>query len=154
MMAYKKFKNIIVFFRQGDFMTKLVGISTIIYVLSCFLPAMTTRNEVLFGLGCLVGGGMSILAGDLVQLAIWSANIFYIFGVLSYWKVVKLKSSIFSIIALALGLCMLAHPYVTYDTRVDIKHFDIGYYLWILSFLILFISNLLNRIIGRNKTDR
>lgn len=143
-MANKKYASIISYFRQGSPATKIFVISVAIYILSCLLPVATTRNETLFGLGCLLMGEFSFLAGDLVQLEIWSGNIFYAIGVLLYWKGWKPFSSIFAVIALIVGWRMLSHPYITYDTVVPINHFHIGYYLWMLSFGLLLIAGLLS----------
>lgn len=143
-MINKKWKFLISYFRQESPATKIFVISVAIYVLSCLLPVATTRNEMLFGWGCLLMGGFSFFAGDLAQLGIWSGNIFYLIGVSLYWKGRKPISSIFAVIALIVGRRMLSHPYVTYDIAVPINHFHIGYYLWMLSFGLLLIAGLLS----------
>ncbi|WP_179334997.1 hypothetical protein [Winogradskyella costae] len=115
--------------------------SLILYLISLTQNAFYINNEnenqgyliLIFGFYAIFGAGVS-----------WLANILILFS----WLFRHKKSSIyFSLSALILGISFLFFDKVVMGTNNKyeiITGYDIGYYCWILSFLVMFIGNILN----------
>src|SRR5574344_1386801 len=131
------------FLGQGKLINKIkkikhgniVTLGIWLYVLACATPVATTSNEVLFGIQCLLMGPMSILAGDLLQLIIWGSNPLFYFAIKSY-RMQHKTALIFAILTVITGCLMFFHLYVTCYTEVQMLKYQIGFYFWIVSYVL------------------
>ncbi len=121
----------------------LFNISMLAYAASCILPCLTTRTEELIGYQCLLSGIFTIIT-DIRAFLIWSSNIYYITIIVRLFKD-KDVEIILPAISFLLSLGMIFHRYLNYDIEVPITNFNIGYYLWVTSHLLLLVVCILKK---------
>ena len=121
----------------------LFNISMLAYAVSCILPCLTTRTEELIGYQCLLSGIFTIFT-DIWAFLIWSSNIYYITIIVRLFKD-KNVEIILPAISFLLSLGMIFHRYLNYDIEVPITNFNIGYYLWVTSHLLLLVVCILKK---------
>ncbi len=121
----------------------LFNISMLAYAVSCILPCLTTRTEELIGYQCLLSGIFTIIT-DIRAFLIWSSNIYYITIIVRLFKD-KDVEIILPAISFLLSLGMIFHRYLNYDIEVPITNFNIGYYLWVTSHLLLLVVCILKK---------
>jgi hypothetical protein len=121
----------------------LFNISMLAYAVSCILPCLTTRTEELIGYQCLLSGIFTIFT-DIWAFLIWSSNIYYITIIVRLFKD-KDVEIILPAISFLLSLGMIFHRYLNYDIEVPITNFNIGYYLWVTSHLLLLVVCILKK---------
>ena len=121
----------------------LFNISMLAYAVSCILPCLTTRTEELIGYQCLLSGIFTIIT-DIRAFLIWSSNIYYITIIVRLFKD-KDVEIILPAISFLLSLGMIFHRYLNYDIEVPIPNFNIGYYLWVTSHLLLLVVCILKK---------
>lgn len=134
-------------------------LSAIIFFISCWCPAFeviihsSLQNNVVNGAECLVFGGLGLLFCEICRWnIIWLANPVYI---ISMHLFVLLDSKTGQNIALILCLCSITMGFsFSFCSSIligesgspsDVGTHYIGYYLWVLSFVILLIGMLLYR---------
>ena len=120
----------------------LITISIVLYITSCCLPCLTSETEVLMGYRCLFWGGVNII-WDFGAFLIWSSNIFFITIIVRLLRN-KDVQIIPPAISFLLSLGMIFHRYIVFDIEVPITNFNIGYYLWVSSHLLLLVVCILN----------
>ena len=120
----------------------LITISIVLYITSCCLPCLTSETEVLMGYRCLFWGGVNII-WDFGAFLIWSSNIFFITIIVRLLRN-KDVQIIPPAISFLLSLGMIFHRYLVFDIEVPITNFNIGYYLWVSSHLLLLVVCILN----------
>ena len=134
-------------------------VSSVIFFISCWCPAFeviiysSLQNDVVDGAVCLVWGWLGLLFCDICRWnIIWLANPIYI---ISMFLFVLLDSKTGQNIALILCLCSITMG-LSFSlcssilisesgSPSDVGTLYIGYYLWILSFVVLLIGMLLYR---------
>lgn len=137
----KKIKNI---------KSTLIIFSIIVFIISLFQPAFFIDREdsdaYSNSLFLLALGWMSFLGGGFVPFIIWLANPIYIISIFLISKSFKfgIITSLWSIF-LAIIFANL-NSILTSESGSDSKitYLGLGYYLWISSFVILFISSVIN----------
>lgn len=132
---------------------KLVSLSIIFFLLAMIFPSITVFVPS-FGKSITYDGWYAMLAGslsltmNLKQSLVWLANPFYVFALFSMKRNVKLVI-LFSSLAIcnALLFFILEDIQWTWSGRIShIKTVNIGYWLWIASFIVLLISAIINQI--------
>ena len=133
---------------------KITYLSLIIFIISLF------NNAILYSDNqgnihntsawmCLCFGWMSIFSGGILETLVWSANVFYLISVfITFISKAQKKQSItiFSTIALFLSLSYIFQSihFEGDNGSFLIVKLDIGYWLWILSIVIVFLVSFLN----------
>ncbi|MGV3538250.1 MAG: hypothetical protein ACO1OQ_00475 [Rufibacter sp.] len=124
-----------------------LAISSIIYICSLFQNGITFLDENGEGLTTgsfssielLLYGGIGILGGGLLEWIIWLANPFYFYSI--YLLILgKNNAANFILIGSILALSFRAwHEILVSESgrNATIISFDLGYYLWLGSFLLL-----------------
>ncbi len=120
--------------------TILVGVC-ICYILSCLLPAFSTKGSVWPGYGCLISGWIYI-AGEIWLFLVWLSNMILFFSVLRNRKNGK-KTLWASAFAFLMSVSFRFRTTIILDIDCVIEDFKIGYYLWCLSMAGMFVYNLL-----------
>ncbi|MFC4687534.1 hypothetical protein ACFO4P_11375 [Epilithonimonas pallida] len=128
----------------------LIIFSIIVFIISLFQPAFFIDREdsdaYSNSLFLLALGWMSFLGGGFVPFIIWLANPIYIISIFLISKSFKfgIITSLWSIF-LAIIFANL-NSILTSESGSDSKitYLGLGYYLWISSFVILFISSVIN----------
>lgn len=128
----------------------LIIFSIIVFIISLFQPAFFIDREdsdaYSNSLFLLALGWMSFLGGRFVPFIIWLANPIYIISIFLISKSFKfgIITSLWSIF-LAIIFANL-NSILTSESGSDSKitYLGLGYYLWISSFVILFISSVIN----------
>ena len=135
-------------------------LSSIILFWSCWYPAfeLNYQNEIVEGAYCFVFGWLGLVCCiDCPWNIIWLANPIYI---LSMFFFIFLDGKKSQNIALILCLCSIAIGLSFFfctslctsesGSPSDVGTLCIGYYLWILSFLVLLIGILLHRCVNED----
>ena len=88
--------------------------------------------------------GIFTIITDIRAFLIWSSNIYYITIIVRLFKD-KDVEIILPAISFLLSLGMIFHRYLNYDIEVPITNFNIGYYLWVTSHLLLLVVCILKK---------
>ncbi len=127
----------------------LTVLSIALYLLSLFFTPFYVANKEADiysnSFYMLLSGWMAVLGGGLFLTVIWLANPLYIFGTF-----LVLNKEKFAVIPVTLSL-LLAIYFTTLDSVIDgesgkttaIKQLGAGFYIWILSFVMMFIAGVL-----------
>lgn len=118
--------------------------SLAMYVLSCFLPCfhVEEKENIYDGYFVLLLGwaGVFIHAGIRIHFVAWYANILYFIALFSH----KHKVSILlAFLAFVVSLLFIGCPYIVVNEAGNISSItkiDIGYVIWVISILLLFIA--------------
>lgn len=123
---------------------KILSIGSLIsYILACCTPCITTDHETISGLECLLMGWLSILS-DVWLFLIWSSNIFYLVTIRRL--IAKKQTHLgISVIPVIMAISLFYHDFINYDIKISIVQHNIGYYLWIISYILLLIRNVLKK---------
>lgn len=119
-----------------------VMVSAGLYLISLMLPAMQISSRSVWGAECLVGGVFSITT-DWFQLFVWYGNLLYIWTVgalLFDWGPFHKKQRMACcsmLIALVLAISWYSCKTIRMNSDETILSFQIGYYIWVSSFLLL-----------------
>ena len=130
-------------------------ISLVIYLCSLFLEGLTyldiTRDgsfqKSYSSLELLLVGGIGVLGGGLLEFIVWLANPFYYYSIflLISGKKEALKFLVFSNL-LALSFRAWNEILVSESGRnAEITSFELGYYLWLGSFIILLLGTFIEK---------
>lgn len=126
----------------------LVALSLTLYLLSMFFTPFYVANEesdiYSNSFFMLLMGWMAILGGGLIPTIIWLANPLYFFG-----GFLILNKEKFGVVLITISV-FLALYFTTLDSIMDgesgattaITKLGVGFYLWIASFIILFIASI------------
>lgn len=117
----------------------LLIISLLSYLTACFLPLF--NEEDFIGADALVRGWLGILGSPVIFLA-WLANLAWLTGFLFSFRN-KERGLYFSIAAIILGFFFLLVKEIPIDEGGSYSQVSpgIAFYFWMLSFIILAISN-------------
>lgn len=113
-----------------------------LYLISLMLPAMQISSRSVWGAECLVGGVFSITT-DWFQLFVWYGNLLYLWTVgalLFDWGPFHKKQRMACwsmLIALVLAISWYSCKTIRMNSDETILSFQIGYYIWVSSFLLL-----------------
>ena len=122
----------------------LHSISMLLYLASCIMPCLQTKTGKIYGLYCLLTGWTSFLYYDFWLFFIWCSNIIYIYVVVCLIRDKKIKI-LLPLTSLIFAISMPFYNIFNDDTVVYISEELIGYYLWCISYLILFVVCFLKR---------
>ena len=123
-------------------------ISAILFIISLTQNALTVNNydrqKIDSGISLLFMGILAILGGGLFEWLIWLANPLFIAGIIFYYNDDKLC------VYLSGGATILGISFSTWKeilasesgSTASIEKLNIGYWLWILSFIVLFIGTI------------
>lgn len=120
-----------------------IPISLLIFVLSLYFPAIQyldigQKPGYYHSLALLILGWINVLSG---YDYFWLANISYLIGL--FYLGNTIKSCFFGTITLVLALSFLAQEKIFYFFEwsfVPIVKYDIGYYLWVISFFVFWLG--------------
>lgn len=124
-----------------------VGVTTLLLLLSFTQKAIVTSREMTDGIQTnaayafefFLGGALAFLGGGIFEAIIWSANPLCLIAVIFLFKN-NIKAKVLSSIALALAISFRFWKEILASesgSTATIISFEPGYYLWVLSILIL-----------------
>ncbi|MEO7173829.1 hypothetical protein [Flavobacterium sp.] len=122
--------------------TLTVSSSAIVYVISLTQYVVTVEHDVIESISSwqyLTLGSVAIFGGGVLEWLIWLANPLYIISMILFIKHYKI-SMITAFLASFLAVIFSAWEEIRVDEKgisAKIIHFDLGYYLWVSSILIL-----------------
>ena len=136
----------------------IATLSSVIFYVSCWCPAFEVRhctppNDVIEGVLCLIMGFLGILVGteDPWNL-VWLANPIYVLSMLLFVLLDSKKGQNIALIlclcSITMGLSFSLSSSLILDesgSPSSVGKLYIGYYLWVLSFVVLLIGMLLYR---------
>ena len=132
-------------------------LSSIIFYISCWCPAfeviISPQNNVINGFSCLFVGGLGLFLCEIcLWNIIWLANPIYIISILLFVLLDSKKGQNIALIlclcSITMGLSFSLCPSILIGESGlpdDVGTLYIGYYLWVLSFVVLLIGILLHR---------
>ncbi len=133
--------------RLHRFKVYILAISIVIYCVSFSFDAITYNDfdgqKTHSSFSLLIMGGLAILGGGLFEWLVWLANPLYLLGLMYLVKVQKV-SRIFSLISFILGLSFFNWTEILAAENgrtASIESFNMGYWLWILSLLVLAVGS-------------
>ncbi|MES2411021.1 MAG: hypothetical protein V4535_06210 [Bacteroidota bacterium] len=119
-----------------------VTLSVIVYIISLTQYVITVDNgiaELISSWQYLTIGSVAIFGGGLLEWLIWLANPLYIISIILFIKNYKL-SIITAFLASFLAIIFSTWEEIRFDEKglsTKIVHFELGYYLWVSSILLL-----------------
>lgn len=123
----------------------LITVSFIVYIISLTQDALSanfSENKTLLGIEALFAGGLVILGGGLLEWLIWLANPLYFLSILFLFKSDK-RAKICSLLATILALSFMTWNEILVSESghtEKINALGLGYWLWVLSLIILTIG--------------
>lgn len=139
---------------------KIIGISLLLYLAACCLPAVYARpsfsymeiRKVLWGLDCLLSGGIGCFYTSYNTWGhiTWMANVFFVFAIIA----LSCNSSwtcLWALFAVVLSASFWSCKSLVVNeggSIWNVYHKGIGYYMWTLSCFVVFIGGILSAYIN------
>tara|TARA_R110002012_G_scaffold320392_1_gene543860 strand:- start:15 stop:497 length:483 start_codon:yes stop_codon:yes gene_type:complete len=128
---------------------KIIIISSLlIYIISFTQNAISANGydgiKYYSSLATFLSGGFGVFGGAFYEWLIWLANPIFFIAIYLFLKDKK-KSKILSFLAVTIGLIFTQWKEILANeggTKIPIVSLDIGYWLWIISFVIFYIGTL------------
>lgn len=130
------------FMKSLQIQTLTVTLSVILFITSLTQYVLTIDYDIIESVSSwqyLTIGSVALFGGGVLEWLIWLANPLYIISIILFIKSYKL-SMITAFLASFLAVIFYAWEEVRVDEKgitAKIIHFDLGYYLWVSSILIL-----------------
>lgn len=122
--------------------TLTITLSVIVFIISLTQYVVTIDHEIIESISSwqyLTIGSVAIFGGGFLEWLIWLANPLYIISIILFIKHYKL-SMITAFLASFLAVLFFTWEEIRVDEKgvsAKIIHFELGYYLWVSSILIL-----------------
>ena len=119
-----------------------VSLSAIVFIISLTQYAVTINHDIIESVSSwqyLTIGSVAIFGGGVLEWLIWLANPLYVISIILFVKHYKL-SMITAFLASFLAVIFSTWEEIRVDEKgisAKIIHFELGYYLWVSSILIL-----------------
>jgi hypothetical protein len=129
---------------------KIIIISSLLIFIISFTQNAISANgyngiEYYSSLATFLSGGFGVLGGAFYEWLIWLANPIFFVAIYLFVKDKK-KSKNLSLLAVIIGLIFTQWKEILANeggTKIPIVSLDIGYWLWIISFVIFYIGTLI-----------